>query len=99
MKLQNLRMAGQKIAIGKDKVTLDANGTIDVKDPDVIASLVASGFLPIGERPKVKETDKPLIEKVAPPAPEMEMIAPEEQAREIVKEKENSQSSKWTRKS
>lgn len=92
MKLQNLKMAGLKLAIGSELIEIDSQGVVEVKDPAVAESLAASGFIALDPKTAKK------LEKAAAEAPkaEPEMIKAEEVVREEAKD---GPQSKWTRKS
>jgi len=74
MKLQNEKMAGLVLAIGQETVVLDARGSIETDDKDVIASLTASGFVPVYTKAKVEAKIEPA--KIEEPKVEVKIEEP-----------------------
>lgn len=95
MKLQNLKLAGMNLMIGKDLIQVDASGVVSVEDQDVADSLIASGFAVIEQgKGKAKKREEVLFEKVAPEGAPMEQVAPPPEA---AKEEPKEEKKRWSR--
>jgi hypothetical protein len=75
MKLQNKKMAGVVLAMGKKTVAIDANGFVDVGEQHEIDALMSSGFVPVQEieKPKVApKVEAPKVEEPKVEAPKVD---------------------------
>ena len=80
MFLINEKLPNFKIAFGKEILSTDSKGIIEVKDKHEIESLLASGFIEIKKPVKAEKVEEPKVEEPKVEEPKVETPAESENA-------------------